>query len=161
MSGASTAGQGTAELSARLIALAFVAGFLAVIAFHQPMLALLHAAGVTPAVPYVMRPVPPLGMPQVVSLAFWGGVWGIVLALVVSRFPWGSGRYWIAAVLFGAVVPSLVAWFVVAPLKGLPVAGGGSPAALATALLVNGAWGFGSALFLLAFRKVTAGERAA
>jgi hypothetical protein len=160
MSGASTAGQGTEGMSARLVALAFVAGFLAVPLFHQPMLALLHAVGLTPATPYAMRPLPPLGVPQVVSQSFWGGVWGIVFALVAPRFPRGSG-YWVAAVLFGAFALSLVAWFVVAPLKGLPVAGGGRPAAIAIALLVNGAWGFGTALLLLAFRRAGGGGRTA
>ena len=106
------------------------------------MLALLRAVGVTVAMPYVTRPVPPLGVPQIVSQAFWGGVWGIVFALVAPRFPRGTG-YWTSAVLFGALALSLIAWFIVAPLKGLPVAGGGHPGAIATALLVNGAWGFG------------------
>jgi ABC-type transport system involved in multi-copper enzyme maturation permease subunit len=139
--------------SSKLLGLAFIAGFLAVPLFHQPMLALLGAVGVTSAVPYLTRPIPPLGVPQLVSQAFWGGVWGIVFALVAPRFPRGIG-YWIIAVLFGALALSFVAWFIVAPLKGLPVAGGGRPTAIATALLVNGAWGFGTALLLLAFRKV-------
>jgi hypothetical protein len=141
----------TAGLSLRLIALAFVAGFLAVPLFHQPMLVLLHAIGLTPATPYAMRPLPPLGLPQVVSQSFWGGVWGIVFALVAPRFPRGA-LYWVAAVLFGAFALSLVAWFIVAPLKGLPTAGGGRPSAIATGLLVNGAWGCGTALLLMAFR---------
>jgi hypothetical protein len=141
------------ETSSRLLGLAFVAGFLAVPLFHQPTLALLHAIGLTSAVPYVTSPTPPLGVPRLLSQAFWGGVWGIVFALVAPRFPRGIA-YWITAVLFGALALSIVAWFIVAPLKGLPAAGGGRPAAIATALLVNGAWGFGTALLLLAFRKV-------
>jgi len=158
-------GAGPTELAAegpsvRRILLAFVAGFLAVLLFHQPMLALLHALGVTGASPYPMRPVPPLGVPQVVSQSFWGGVWGIVLALVAPFFPRGLG-YWVAAILFGAVALSLVAWFVVAPLKGLPMAGGGRPAAIATGLLVNGAWGFGTALLLPALHRAVAAGRAA
>jgi hypothetical protein len=151
---------GTEGKSARLIAFAFVAGFLAVVLFHQPMLALLHAIGTTAAVPYVTRPVPPLGVPQVLSQSFWGGIWGIIFALVTPRFPRGAG-YWIAAVLFGAFALSLVAWFIVAPLKGLPIAGGGRPSAIATSLLVNGAWGFGTALLLLAFRKAVGDGRIA
>jgi hypothetical protein len=138
--------------SAELLGLAFVAGFLAVPLFHQPMLALLHACGVTPAAPYATRPLAPLGVPQVLSQSFWGGVWGVVLALVAPRFPRG-GAYWAAAAVFGAVALSLVAWFVVAPLKGLAVAAGGRPAAIATGLLVNGAWGLGTALLLAAFRR--------
>ena len=155
---ASTNSQGTTAPSATLLGLAFVAGLLAVPLFHQPMLALLHALGITPATPYAMRPLPPFGVPQVLSQSFWGGVWGIVFALVAPRFPRGAG-YWVAAALFGAFALSLVAWFVVAPIKGLPVAGGGRPAAIATGLLVNGAWGLGTALLLMALRKVAGGAR--
>ena len=81
----------------------------------------------------------------------------MVFALVARRFPRGPG-YGAAAVLFGAFALSLVAWFVVAPIKGLPAAGGGRPAAIATGLLVNGAWGLGTALLLLAFRRLAAGR---
>jgi hypothetical protein len=69
---------------------------------------------------------------------------------VATRFPRGPA-HWLVAVLFGGFALSLVAWFVVAPLKGLPVAGGGRPAAIATGLLVNGAWGGGTALLRQAF----------
>ena len=158
MSGFSPGAATTKTGFPKLLGIAFVAGFLAVPLFHQPMLALLGAIGVTSAVPYVTRPVPPLGVPQIVSQAFWGGVWGVIFALVAPRFPRGIA-YWITAVLFGALALSLVAWFIVAPLKGLPIAGGGRPAAIATALLVNGAWGFGIALLLLTFRKMVGEDR--
>ncbi len=44
--------------------------------------------------------------------------------------------------------PNVVAWFVVAPLKNQPLAGGFQPAAMVTGLLVNAAWGVGTALLL-------------
>jgi len=116
MSDVSITGQGTRVPPAALLVLAFIAGFLAVPLFHQPMLALLHALGVTPATPYAMRPLPPFGAPQVLFQSFWGGVWGIVFALIAPRFPRGAG-YWVATVLFGAFALSLVAWFIVAPIK--------------------------------------------
>lgn len=136
----------------RGLILAFIAGFIAVLLFHQPMLALLHALGITGATAYPTSPVPPLEVPRVLSAAFWGGVWGVVFVLLR---PWiARGRaYFPGAVLFGAFALSLVAWFVVAPLKGLPVAGGGNPARIVTALLVNGAWGLGTALLLMLFRQ--------
>ncbi len=56
--------------------------------------------------------------------------------------------YWVDAVIFGALAPTLVAWLVVAPLKGLPFGNGWHAAGIATALLVNGAWGFGTGLFM-------------
>ena len=128
-------------------AFAFLAGFISVLVFHQAMLAVLHLLGVTPAVPWTTSPVPPLGVPQVISAAFWGGVWGLLLAPVLQHTR-STAAYWITAVVFGAFALSMVAWFVVAPLKGQPVAGGWQPARLLTGLLVNGAWGFGTALLL-------------
>ena len=55
---------------------AFTGGFLATLIFHQGVLALFWLGGMIPAFPWNMNPVPPLGVPQVISLAFWGGVWG-------------------------------------------------------------------------------------
>ncbi len=140
-------------LSGRHVVLAFVAGFVSVLIFHQLMLALLHAIGIIPVAPYDFQSVPPFGVPAVLSAAFWGGVWGIVFTLVEPRFPRGAG-YWVAAALFGAVALTLVFWFIVAPLKGLPVGGGWQAAAWVTGLLVNGAWGLGTALLLRLFSRL-------
>lgn len=123
----------------------FIAGFLAVLVFHQGVLAILHTIGVTPYAPLQMQPVPPLGVPQVISLAFWGGLWGLVLGLIAPRLPRGIA-YWLIIAGFGAVAPVLVAIFVVFPLKGIEPSG--DPiAGLITGLLINGAWAVGTALF--------------
>ncbi|HEX5715166.1 MAG TPA: hypothetical protein VF179_03335 [Thermoanaerobaculia bacterium] len=126
--------------------LAFLAGFLATLVFHQGLLAILHRAGASPRAAYSMAPAGPLHVPQVLSLAFWGGVWGIALWLAVGR--WEGASFWLGAIVFGALLPSVVALFIVFPLKGQPVAGGWKPAILVGALLLNGAWGLGTAAFL-------------
>jgi hypothetical protein len=147
----STTGISTAPhsgVSAKRLALGFVAGFVSVLVFHQLMLGLLHVLGVTPGVPYKFNPVPPLGVPAVISSAFWGGLWGILFALLEGSLPRRGGGYWLAALLFGAIFPTFVFWFIVAPLKGAPIGGGWKPAGIATGLLVNGAWGIGTALLL-------------
>lgn len=131
------------------LAAGFAAGFLATLLFHQIALLVLHAAGLTHAMPWPMRPVPPFGVPQCLSLAFWGGVWGIVLVLVEPYLQRSPGGYWLAATVFGAVFPTLVAWFIVAPLKGLPAAGGFHFPGLIVGPIVNGAWGLGTALLLV------------
>jgi len=127
------------------IIFAFIAGFIAVLLFHQGMLALLYAVGFTPRSPVPLQPTLPFGVPQVWSLAFWGGVWGIVFAALESHFPKGA-TYWITALLFGALGPTLVAWLVVLPLKGQPLGGGWQPVAMVTGLLINASWGLGTAL---------------
>ncbi len=125
---------------------AFFAGFLSTLVFHQGVLAILHGAGATGRRPWVMTPTPPFGVPSVVSLAFWGGLWGVVLWRMIRG---ASGpRHWLLALLLGAVLPTLVALLIVLPLKGLPVGGGWKPDLLIGALLLNGAWGAGVALLM-------------
>src|SRR5450631_1270173 len=97
---------------------AFAAGFLSTLLFHQGLMAVLHASGATPRKAYVMDPTAPFRIPQVISLAFWGGVWGILLWLLISRYQ-GSPAYWVWALVAGALAPTAVALLVVFPLKGL------------------------------------------
>ena len=94
---------------------------------------------------------PPFGIPQLWSLAFWGAVWGVVLAIALARLD--GARLIVAALIFGAVFPTLVAWFVVAPLKGQPVAAGWAPAAMAIGPIVNAAWGLGTGIGLYLFGR--------
>ena len=144
--------QAHASFSARTLILGFIAGFLAVLLFHQPVLSLLTEVGFAKAATYSFTPTKPFGVPQVISLSFWGGVWGVLFVLVEARFPRGA-RYWVYAFLFGAVLPTLVAWFVVAPLKGLPMAGGWQLSRMITGFVINGAWGLGTAILLALGRR--------
>ncbi len=146
------------KISARTLLAGFVAGFIAVLVFHQPALALLSASGFVKAATYSMSATAPFGVPQVFSLAFWGGVWGVLFVLAQTRFPKGA-RYWIAALAFGAVLPTLVAWFVVAGLKGQPVAAGWDSHRMLTSVLINAAWGAGTALLLRLAPRRSAGAR--
>src|SRR5262249_2589185 len=129
--------------AATAVARGFIAGFLSTVVFRQGVLTLFWSSGILPRAPYDMTRVPPLGVPAVVCLAFWGGIWGIVLSPLLRHAK--GAAYWTRAVLFGAVVPSAVGLFLVLPLKGMPVAGGGDPAVIIEALLLNGAWGLGVA----------------
>jgi hypothetical protein len=133
----------------RRVILGFIAGFLATIIVHQSALALLHAAGLIQRAAWSMQPVPPFHVPAVISLSFWGGLWGIVMMLVIDRYR--GAKYWIGSLVFGAVLPTLVAAFVVAPLKGQPLPSGWKLAV--AGLIVNGAWGLGTAAFYRLFPR--------
>ena len=119
--------------------------------FHQGAAALLHALELTARAPYSLQPTQPLGVPQLGSIAFWGGVWGAVMAVALARLQ--GTRLLIAALAFGALLPTLVAWFVVAPLKGQPMAAGFVPMAMVVGPIVNGAWGLGTGIGLALFGR--------
>ena len=132
---------------------AFIAGFVSTLVFPQGVLALLYLAGAVPRAPFDLRAVPPLGLPAVISLAFWGGVWGAAIWSLLKHV--GGAAYWVWAVVIGAIGPSAVALFIVYPLKGMPVAGGWDPKLLGTALLLNGTWGLGLALLMRLFHHAS------
>ena len=136
----------------KLSVIGFFAGFIATLTFHQMALWLLWHAGVAPFRPYVFAAVPPFHLPAVISLAFWGGLWGVLFALIQDKFP--SKAYWGTSFAFGAIFPSLVAFLIVLPLKGKPMGGGWHWPLLVTAFLINGVWGLGTGgLFQLAVMK--------
>ena len=115
----------------------FIAGTLAVPIGHQPALWVMHAIGFIDRAPYAMTPTKPFGVPSVISLSFWGGVWGIILGLILARVR--GTKFWVLAAVIGAIAPTLVAGLVVAPLKGIAV--GGNSKLLVTGLVVNAVWG--------------------
>jgi len=131
------------------VVIAFSAGFVSTVVFHQCVLALLHVFSIAPKPAWPMQAVPPFGIPAVISLAFWGGIWGVIMMPMIQGRRGAS--FWIAAILFGAIFPTLVAWFIVAPIKHQPIAGGWKPRAMMIGPLVNAAWGFGTALIYRVF----------
>ena len=130
-------------------ALGVLAAVLAVLTFHQGMVGLLHAAGVLPRPPYQLGPTGPLGVPVLVNLCFWGGLYGLAYGLALPRLP-RRLPVELRGLCLG-LLAALIGWFVVAPLKGQPVAGGWVPMAMLRSVLINGAWGIGTALLLHAF----------
>lgn len=127
--------------------LGFAAAAIAVLTFHQAMWALLHVLnlpGMGMPPPYPIAPVPPWGVPRILDLAFWGGLYGVLfgLALPLLRPP-----YWLDGLVLG-IIAALVGFFIVAPLKGAPIGGGWVVNNWARSLLINGFWGIGVGLIL-------------
>ena len=125
----------------------FIAGFLSTLVFHQLSLEVLWIVGLATFGPFSMAATSPFGIPAVFSLAFWGGIWGILFAQLEGSFP-KRGGYWAVTFLFGAILPSLFALLIVLPLKGKPMGGGWHAPLLLTAFFINGAWGIGTGLIL-------------
>jgi len=124
---------------------AYISGFLATLIFHQGIIAVLYLNGVIPIKPFNMNSTPPFGVPAVVSLAFFGGIWGVFLWRLVRRDQ--GVRHWLMSIIFGAIGPTAVAFLIVFPLKGISV----KLAMIPLGLVLNGAWGFGSSLLMRVF----------
>jgi hypothetical protein len=122
----------------------FIAGFLAVPLGHQIALWILNAVHFIDRAPFGMAATKPFGVPSLISLSFWGGVWGIILGLILLRTR--AANYYLLATVIGAIAPTLVAIFVVAPLKGMTASGNPSKLII-TGLIVNAAWGVMTAVF--------------
>jgi hypothetical protein len=131
---------------------AFAAGFLSTLIFHQGVILLFYLLGAIPSGPWSMAPTAPFGVPQVISLSFWAGVWGIALWPLLQRT--SGTAFWVRAVVLGAIGPTVVAFLVVAPLKGRAFGMGWDPKLWIGGFIVNGAWGFGLALLIRLLRRV-------
>src|SRR5215213_9787750 len=135
--GAKQDGRGSPMTAPMRALLGFAAAAVSVLTFHQGMWALLHAAGLMPAALYPTDPVPPLGVPRIANFCFWAGLYGAAFGLALPRLPrLPRAPMWLLGLGLG-LLAVLVLWFVVAPLKGQPVAGGSVPAPMLVAALIH------------------------
>lgn len=129
----------------RTIALGFIAGALGVLLFHQ-------VAGyfISGRMPWSnWNPVAPFGVPTILNQTFWGGMWGILFALLADRFPKGVA-FFVVAFLFGAILPTLVSWYGMPQIKGGAM---GPRGVWYNGPLINGAWGLGTGICLIILRR--------
>ena len=117
----------------------FIFGFVATIVFHQVTLYVFFLAGKIPAMPWDFSPVAPFGVPKVISLSFFGGLWGIPLGIILEKIQ--GAKFWLAGLVLGSIFPTAVAMLVVFPLKGITVV----TKMVIVGLIVNAAWGLGVA----------------
>jgi hypothetical protein len=94
---------------------AFIAGALAVVAFHQVMVFMLSTIGLIQSRVYSMRGVPPFGVPTLLNQMFWGGLWGLLFAAIADRLPPWS--LLLRGLVFGVLGPVRASWFVVPPSR--------------------------------------------
>lgn len=135
-----------ASLSLRDLVVGLLAGAVAVVAFHQTVILCAFLAGLTPNSPWSLRPIPPFGVPFIVSQIFWGGMWGLLFALVWPLVP---GRlYWQKGLVFSLIGPLLLGTWIVVPLikQSGPLFSGFVPSRLALGLCLAVAWGGGLGL---------------
>lgn len=138
------------------ILLPFIAGFLAMLFFHEPTIALLHVAHFTALEAYSTTPAAPLGAPVFITTACWGGLWGIVLAWLLRVEPERRAP-WIGALVFGGVALTAAALFVIGPLQG-NWPSGNILSRVVLGFVTNAMWGWGALVFMRAFMRDSVGE---
>lgn len=128
------------------LCLFFIAGFLAVPFFHQPVLGILNALAIVPIAPFSLNPTAPFAVPALLSASLWGGVWAVIMLLTLRWDPI-KPQPWLKALLFAGIALTSVALLVVFPLKGMGVDLAKLPGRFLIGFLVNAAWGIGTLLF--------------
>jgi ABC-type enterochelin transport system permease subunit len=131
-------------MSSTRIFLGSVAGAISVLIFHQTILQVFFWVGLAPQAAFRVAHVPPFNMPMVVSITFWGAVYGGLFGLVAPRL---KGRLWLNGMALG-MCAMLIAWFVFLPLKSQPMAWGWEAWPMARSLIAYLLWGAGVGLIL-------------
>jgi len=128
----------------RRLALGFAAGAIAVVTAHEIIDYILYATGIFPRVPWSMAPAALTGVPQIVSDIFWGGLWGVLFALLGDKIP--GANLTVKGLIFGIVGPAIVGVFILVPLLTgrFPLFFGGDVKLLGSVLLILA--GFGAAM---------------
>jgi len=130
--------------SLKAVILGFIAGAIATLTIHEFIKSLFFDAGVIPLAPWDMAPIdtgPFAGtLPKLASAAFWGGIWGSILAIVFGNQPEGSMT--LRGLAFGITGPALIGVFLLVPLlKGSAPFLGGNFEAMGAVLCILAAWG--------------------
>jgi len=134
-------------MNIRRLAFGFIAGAAAVLTFHQGMVLLLHLLGQIPNFPWSMRPIAPFGVPAIVNQMFWGGLWGMLFAVVAPRSPLSNDIA--SGAVFGLLGPWLLGNGVLVPLfKGGAYLFGLNPQNMWRGALIGTAFGIGIAVFM-------------
>jgi hypothetical protein len=136
---------------AKQLVFGFIAGALAVLAFHQGMVLVLHLMGQIPNFPWSLRPIAPFGVPAIVNQMFWGGLWGVGFAVLGAKIPLSSdlGR----GVVYGLLGPWLLGNGILVPLaKSGNLLFGFNPQNMWRGALIGAAFGLGLAVFMRVFR---------
>lgn len=129
--------------SLKSLILGFIAGAIATVTIHEAISYILLQAGIFPRVPWSMEPVAGTGIPQIVSDAAWGGLWGVIFALILGNVPKGSMT--LKGALLGILGPALVGVFILVPIltSKFPLFFNGDPNPIGSVLLILA--GFGAA----------------
>ena len=121
--------------------LGLVAGALAMLLCHQTSLQLLYWCGLIQHPAFRLASVPPFNVPMIVSVTFWGALFGAIL----NMLPTLPARVSVRG-LVNSLFAILMVWFFVRPIAGHGVAFGWNPHAMAASAFAGLCWGYGVAV---------------
>ena len=145
----------------KVLVVGFACGVIAVFTFHQALAyALFHQfpfikgfSGIgdsfrPPSRGFNWRPGPPAGLPVVVWMALLGGLWAIVLGMLIrfARLP-----DLLTGAIFGAVVVTAFDLSLGAQMRGQAMWANGDQLVWWRFALLNTAWGWGTAFLMRPF----------
>lgn len=132
------------DTSPKSLLMGFLAAAIAVVTVHELINLALLQAGLFPRVPWSMEPAAMSGVPQILSDMFWGGLWGVLFALIHDSIP--GANLAIKGLIFGLVGPALIGVFILVPLitGRFPLFFAGDPKLIVSVLLILA--GFGAAM---------------
>jgi hypothetical protein len=131
------------------VVLGFIAAAIAVLTFHEGVIYLLGMAGYIPNRAWSMTPqIPPWGVPRLLNNVFWGGLWGVLFALVYRWVP--GGVAWVKGLIFGLFIVVVSNWTLLPLIKGgvfgqpgQVMFGGWDPQRMMISIAIVGGFGLG------------------
>ncbi|MFM9938827.1 MAG: hypothetical protein ACKVP7_04950 [Hyphomicrobiaceae bacterium] len=96
--------------------LGFIAAAIAVVTVHQGIVFVLTQIGLIKGTPWSLSPIKPWGMPQIVNSMFWGGLWGVLFAVIHDKLP--GGAMWLKGLIFGLIITVISNWTLLPLIKG-------------------------------------------
>ncbi len=124
--------------------LGFSAGAIAALLFHQGLAEIFDLTGIGRMAAFRLQPVWPFGLPGVVNLSFWSGIYGVAFALAMPRF---RRPLWQGGIGLG-LIAGAVTLFATLPLNGAPLAHNWHLWPIARTLILNLCWGLGISALL-------------
>ncbi len=131
-------------MSPTRIFLGCVAGAISMLIFHQTSLQVFFWFGLAPQAAFRVAHVAPFNMPLVVSITFWGAVYGGLFAALMPRL---RGPIWLYGLALG-ICAMLISWFIFLPIKGQPMAWGWQAWPMLRSLIAYVFWGAGVGIIL-------------
>lgn len=98
------------------IVLGFIAAAIAVVTVHEGIIYVLTQSGLIRGTPWGMQPIAPWGVPRLVNNIFWGGLWGVLFALIYEQLP--GGMAWLKGLVYGLLIVVFSNWLLLPLIKG-------------------------------------------